>query len=806
MNDLKFALRQLLKNPGFTTVAVLTLALGIGTCTAMFSLVNAVLLRPLPFQQPERLVWIENVFSDDGLSGRTSRADTFLGWRAQAKSFEALAAYNAFSDYERLTMSGDGQPERLRAVGVSDNFLPTLGVAPLLGRNFSTEECRWQGADGLNVRPGAVMLSHGYWQRRFNGDSAIVGRSITLNNLPTTVVGVLPASFDFGAVFKPGNDVDVLTPFPLGPETARWGNTVFGLGRLKAGVTTQHAQSELTVISEQLRKSINGGNFGAKVWSLDSALRGKFRDAFLILAAAVVCVLAIACVNLSNLLLARLNSRRQEFAVRLFLGARRRHLIQQALGESLLLAFAGSMIGVPLAAWATRLLARLQSFGVPLLQSASVDYVALAVTMGLTTLAGVVCGLLPAVQLSRRQSTTASQDATHQRSAGRSAASARGILVIAEVALACILLVGAGLLIRSFNRVLQVNLGFQPKHAVAWRIDPTRSFKNGEEVDAYLGGMSERIKALPGVEAVGFSDTLPLGRNRSWGAGAVGVQYPPGQFPNAYPRLVDPGYLKAMQIPLIAGRHFDGRFNPTAEREVIINQNLARRLWPGEDPLGKKMIAGRTSTVIGVVANVRHSSLEDDAGNEMYIDCRRLNDWSTLEMVVRSTLSSEALVPQVRAALTAYDPALPTSGYHPLERLVDDAVGPRELITRLLGFFSTLALVLAALGLYGVIAYSVAQRTQEIGIRMAVGAQRMDVLRLIMHGGLKLVLIGVGLGVVGSLVVTRLLNSLLFGVTAHDPVIFFGNATLLVAVAGAACLIPAIRATRADITTVLRAE
>ena len=382
MNDLKFAVRQLLKSPGFTAVAVLTLALGIGTCTAMFSIVNAVLLKPLPFFKPDRLVWIENVFSDEGLSGRTSRADTFLGWRDQCKSFESLAAYFAFSDYGRLTLTGTGGPERLRSVGVSENFLPTLGIVPLHGRNFTAEECQWLGADGLSIKTGAVLLSHGFWQRRFGGDPFVVGRTITLNNSPSTVVGVLPASFDFAAIFTPGSDVDVITPFPLTKETASYGNTVFGIGRLKPGVTIEQAQTELTVISDRLHETIKGvGAFGAKIRALDTALRGKFRSAFLILSAAVACVLAIACVNLSNLLLARLNARRQEFTVRLVLGASRWQLIQQTLTESLLLAFAGSLIGVPLAAWATGLLARLQTFGVPLLENASVDRVALAVTI-----------------------------------------------------------------------------------------------------------------------------------------------------------------------------------------------------------------------------------------------------------------------------------------------------------------------------------------------------------------------------------------------------------------------------------------
>ena len=368
------------------------------------------------------------------------------------------------------------------------------------------------------------------------------------------------------------------------------------------------------------------------------------------------------------------------------------------------------------------------------------------------------------------------------------------------------LLVGAGLLIRSFNAVLQVNLGFQPQHAVAWRIDSTKQFQSGEDVDLYLGGMARRVGAVPGVEAVGFSDTLPLGRNRSWGVGEVGVQYPANQFPGAYPRLVDPNYLKAMKIPLVAGHFFDEQFNPKAENTVIINENFARLLWPGKDPLGRKLAVIGGSTVIGVVANVRHSSLEDSAGNEMYLDCRQCGDWSTLEMVVRSNRSMDSLVPDVRVALADYDPTLPTGGFYHLERLVDNAVGPRELITNLLGFFSGLALALAAIGLYGVIAYSVTQRSQEIGIRMAVGAQRSDILRLVLQGGLKLVAIGVALGLVGSLALTRLLQSLLFGVTAHDPLVFAGNAALLFAVAGAACLIPAFRATRADPMVVLRAE
>lgn len=797
--DLKFALRQLAKSPGFAFVAVATLALGIGACAAMFSIVDAVLLKPLPFREPERLVWIENVFGG-GLSGRTTRSDTFVGWREQSRSFEALGAYFAFFDYGRLTMTGTGDPERLRGVGISDNLLTVLGVPLLHGRNFTAEECAW-GA------PTAVLLSHSFWKRRFGSDPGVVVRGLTLDTKPATVVGVLPPTFDFDAIFSPGSEVDVVTPFPLTPETARWGNTLFGIGRLRPGVTVAQAQAELTVISEGLRKSIpNAGKFGAAVSPLGDALRGRFRTAFLVLAGAVACVLAIACVNLSNLLLARANVRRQEFAVRIALGAPRRRLVQQALTESLLLAFTGSLVGLPLAVAATRALARLETFGVPLLHDARVDPVALAVTIGLTTLAGVACGLLPALYVSRGRHGQALQTATHQRTAARSSTAARNSLVVAEFALACILLVGAGLLFRSFDALLQVQLGFEPQHALAWRVDPPRSFANNAEATAYLDAAVRRVAALPGVETVGLGDTLPLGRNRTWGAGAEGVEYPPGQYPIAYPRVVDHRYLQTMRIPLLAGRLFDERDDATAPKAIIINESLARRLWPDRDPIGQRMAVNGSSTVVGMVGNVRHGSLEEAGGHEMYLDYRQGAHWGGMEMVLRSARSPESLVPDVRAALAAHDPTLPNAEFYPLERLIDNAVAPRRLITRLLGFFSTLALTLAALGIYGVIAYSVTQRRHEIGIRMAIGAQRRDVLRLVLSSGLQLVALGVVLGLAGALALTRLLQGLLFGVTAHDPRVFAANAGLLLAVAALACALPALRASRVDPMATLRAD
>jgi len=798
LDDLKLAVRQLVKAPGFAFVAIATLGLGIGACTAMFGIVNAVVLKPLPFHEPERLVWIENVF-DGGLSGRTSRADVFAGWREQNKSFESLGGYMAFFDYGRQTLTGAGVPERLRGVPVTDNFLPVLGVAPLLGRNFTAEECAWQG-------PGAVILSHAFWKRRFAGDPAVVGRTLTLDDKPHVVVGVLPPTFAFDAVFSPGSEIDLLTPFPIAPQTASWGNTLFAIGRLHAGVTPAEAQAELLALSRRLEQSLPSRGFGARVSRLDDALRGRFRPAFVVLAGAVACVLAIACVNLSNLLLVRANARRQEFAVRAALGASRRRLVQQALALSLLLALAGASVGVPIALVATRGLARLQTFGVPLLRDARVDPSALAVATALTALAGLACGVLPALYLARGDRGRALAGATHQRSASRASASARNALVVAEVALACVLLVGAGLLFRSFSRLLQVQLGFEPQQAIAWRLDNPRRFASNTERATYYDSAVRRVAALPGVEAVGLSDTLPLGRNRSWGAGAAGVQYPPGQYPTAFPRIVDRRYLAAMRIPLVAGRVFDERDDETAPKSIVINQTLARRLWPGRDAVGQRMEQNGGSFVIGVVGDVRHGSLEEAGSSEMYFDIRQIDDWNAVEMVVRSRRPALSLVPEVRATLRGFDAGLPNGDFYPLERLVENATAPRRLITRLLGMFSALALALAGLGLYGVIAYSVVQRRQEIGIRMAVGAQRTDVLGLVLAGGLKLVAAGIALGLVGALALTRLLRTLLFGVTAHDPVVLAGNVVLMLGVALLACALPALRASRLDPIATLRTD
>jgi putative ABC transport system permease protein len=807
MNDLKFAFRQLLKNPGFTAVAVITLALGIGSCSAMFSVVRAVLLRPLPFAHPDRLVWIENTEASSGLSARTSTVNSFLEWRAQNRSFEKLGAYFAFFDYIRYTLTGNGEPQRLRGVGISQDFLDVLGVQPMLGRSFVDEECLWNGRK-------AAILSHGFWQQRFAGDRNIVGHSLMLNGESTAIVGVMPPSFDFASVFSPGRSVELLVPFPLVKETARMGNTLFVIGRLKPSLTIAQAQEEFHVINDRLRVSNPefDSSSGTRMIGLEENVRGGFRKAFGILSGAVACVLLIACVNLSNLLLARANTRRKEFAVRVALGAGSWRLVQQAMTESLLLAFVGCVLGLPVAMAGTTGLARLQAFSIPLLQTSSFDAPAFGFTVITTCLAGLLCGMLPSWQLSRGATRQRLIDAGQRGTVGKPGVLVRQSLVVVEIGLACVLLVGAGLLMRSFTALLNVNLGFEPKNGVAWRADPTRKFDSPAAAARYFDQLVERITATPGVESVGLTDTLPLGRNREFIVRAKGESYLPGQDPRAFPRMVDHHYLQTMGIPLRAGRYFDARDTAEAEKVIVINETLARHLWPGGDPIGQvvgpMLIRGVDWRVVGVVGDVRHSTLEEKPGGEIYLNFLQTGEWGggAVELVVRTSRLPESLVPEVRAAMKEFDPTLPSGEFTTLEQIVDRAVAPRRLITNLLGGFSSLALVLASIGLYGVIAYLVGQRTHEIGIRLAIGAQRSHVLGLIVGEGLKLAMIGVALGLITSLLVTRVLENMLFGVTATDPLIFAINAAIMIAVALFACLVPARRASKVDPMEALRYE
>lgn len=801
--DLRFGARMLVKKPGFTLIAVLTLALGIGANTAIFSVVNALLFRPLPFREPERLVWIANNSpGGGGLSSQTTQVNNFLDWRSTNKSFEDLGAYFAFFDYGSYNLTGVGEPERVVGVGISRNFFDLLGVPPAMGRGFIEEECRWNGSQ-------ATILSYGFWQRRFGADAGIVGRTISLNNKPTTVVGVMPATFDFASVFSPGSRVDMLVPFPLTQETNRWGNTLAVIGRLKPSASIEQAQAEFDLLNQQLKLAHpeRGNRFGARMTGLQAQISGRFRRAFLVLFGAVGCVLLIACTNLSNLLLARAAARRKEIAVRIALGASRARLVRQMLTESLLLSLFGAAIGLPLAYAGTKALAASKAFSIPLLQTVKIDGTTLFFTIAVALVTGLLFGIMPALHMSGTDVHEDLKDASRGSSEGKGRAWTRQVLVVAEVAMACVLLVGAGLLIRSFKRLLEVDLGFRPEQAAAWRIETGDRYESQAQRNAFFNQLIESVEAVPGVESVGITDCLPLGRNRSWVLRAKGETYSEGQLPIVFPRIVDHGYISTMRIPLRAGRDFTEHDTAESEKVLIINETAARRLWPGKDAVGQIAMMGGPQEwkIIGVVSNVRHSELEKEAGMEMYVPITQSGS-NSVELVVRTKASTESLAPNVREALRRVDQNLPTTEYQTLGQLVDQAASPKRLVTMLLGGFSLLALVLAALGIYGVISYSVAQRTHEIGIRMALGARGVDVLRQVIQQGMMPVALGMSVGLIAALILTRLMSSMLFGVGATDPATFTMIALVLAVVALLACWIPARRAAKVDPMTALRCE
>ena len=574
--NLRYAMRGLKRDLGFCLAAVCIIGLGVGACSTIFSVVNTILVRPLPFRDAGRLVWVANHLDETGdMSTKTTQVDYLLDYREKNQSFSGMAAYFAFYGVGDSKLTGRGEPERLTSVPVSQNFFELLGVQPVLGRYFSEDECKWNG-------PRAVMLSYGLWQRRFGSDPNIVGNPLTLDDKPVTIVGVLPASFDFGTIFAPGSRIDLFTPFPLSPETNGWGNTLAIVARLKPGATVQSAEAEASILGKQIKQARPKMNdFDPKVYGLAEHVSGRQRPALVVLACAVGVVMLIVCANLSNLLLARSAARQKEIAIRVALGAERRHLIRQILTESLLLSCSGSALGIGLAFALVRALAHLSAVNIPLLAEVRVDARALEFTLLMAILTGVVFGLAPALQASELRMHDALKDTSRGSSHGRRHAWVRSALVVAEISLACVLLAGAGLLMRSFVRVLDVDLGFHPERAAALRIDPNSSYKTQEQKNEYFTEALRRVLEIPGIEAAGLSDVLPLGHNRSWGIGAQGVQYTPETYPVGFPRIISEGYFHAMGIPLKKGRDFTERDAKGSLAVIILNETCARMLWPG---------------------------------------------------------------------------------------------------------------------------------------------------------------------------------------------------------------------------------
>jgi predicted permease len=757
--DLRYSFRSLRRDAGFATFAILIVGLGIGASSTLFSVVNALLLRPLPFSDPQRLVWVTN-YDVAGLSGQTTQVGTMNDLREQNHSFADLAGYMAFYGVGDNVLGGQGTPERLSSVPVSCNFFPALGVEPELGRQFTAEECKWHG-------PKAVLLSYGFWERRFASDRGIVGRPLTLDNEPVTVAGVLPASFDFSSIFAPGSHIDLFAPFPLTAETNRWGNTMAIVGRLKPGVSIGSARAELKILADRITHAHPERNsFEGHVTPLAEHVSGRMRLALFVLAGAVGVVMLIVCANLSNLLLARTAARQKEIAIRTALGAGQWRLVRQMLTEGVTLSCSGAVLGVLLAVGGTRALAHLNAINIPLLQNVRTDGAALGFTLLMAILTGILFGLAPALQIPTATLHDVLKDTNRGSTEGKRRSWVRGALVVSEIAFACVLLVGAGLLIRSFMRVLDVDLGFRPDRVASMRVDSDQSFTSQQQANAYFDEVLRRAKSVPGVVAAGLTDALPLGRNRTWGIGVKGQTFPKGKNPSGFVRVVSDGYITAMGIPIRSGRDLSERDGASSDPVILINETMARTLFPSGDALGKIVRADKERSVVGVVGDVRHLALEQGAGMEFYLPIRQCGDWSSVDLVIRTTLPPAQFASAIRGALKPIAPNLPGNDFRPLQQLVDKAVSPRRFVVLLLGGFALFALILASLGIYGVISYSVNQRTQEIGIRMALGASAGGLQARIILQTLGLAAAGMSLGAAASWLLARALSGMLFETTA----------------------------------------
>jgi predicted permease len=799
LQDLRYSARMLRRDPGFALVAVLVLGLGIGANAAVFSIVNQILLRPLPFKNSHELVWIEQSRARSGLSSQTYSVDAYERFRARSRSFTDVSGYFPFSppDNERLTVSGESVP--ITTISVLANFFSVLRVEPAIGRLFTPEETRIGG------RP-AALLSYPFWRRRFAADPQIVGRVIDLSGHPVTVIGVLPEQFDFGSVFSPGTSADAFVP--IIPDQMRdWGNTLSLLARLAPGVSVLRAGSDARSIAPELPFNAKHpewkSHYTATVVGLKEHVSGQLRRALVVLWSAVGFTLLIVCVNLANLLIGQTGARSKELAMRAALGADRGRLARQLLTESAVLAAFGGALGLGIA-WATiTYVAHRGTVTLPLLNTVRLDGAAMAWTLLLATASTVVFGLAPAMKITTRDVQSALKEVGPGMSSGRGHHRLRASLVVSEIALACVLLVGAGLLLRSFVRVLDVDLGFRPMNVAAIKVDDSGE-GSADKRSAVLQDLLARVQAIPGVQMAGVADNLPLERNRSWGLSAKGKHYREGELRGTFVYVVTPGYLETMGVRLEKGRTFTWSDGSTTQPVVVINESAARYLWPGENPVDRiALVNGRDTRVIGVVADVHESSLESTGAWQMYLPVTQAGAVGTY-LAIRSTLSAASIGPNVMRTLRALNPTQSATQLRPIQASVDRAVSPRRFFMLLVAAFAAFGLLLAALGVYGVISYSVTQRRQEIGIRMALGATASQVRRSILWETMRLATTGAVIGAIAAAMLSRLIASLLFETAPTDPVAFAATVILLAGAAFVAAMIPAGRASRVDPMQALR--
>ncbi len=808
LQDLRYGVRMLMKKPGFTLIAVLTLALGIGANTAIFSVVNSVLIQPLPYQAPDQLVRLSGWSPQ--VPGMSISYPDLLDWRAQNKVFTSIAG-TRFNSYN---LTGVDEAERLQGRAISAEFFDVLGVKPAMGRSFLAEE----------DRPGAnrvCLVSHGLWQRRFGSDEHFVGKTLTLNNQTYTVVGVLPASYRYGT------PTDVFVPIGLEGASEMMnerGNHpgIYAVARLKPGVSFEQAEADMKGIAarlgEQYPKS-NGGNSVTLV-PLREYFVGDIRPALLVLLSAVGFVLLIACANVANLLLARASARTREIAIRTALGAGRLRIIRQLLTESIVLAIIGGGAGLLLALWGVDVLRSASIDSIPTTADIKLDSTVLGFTLLVSLLTGVLFGLVPALQVSKPDLNEALKEGGRSGMSGSGQRRVRNVLVVAEIALSLLLLIGAGLLIRSFAHLRDTETGFNPANLLTMQLSVKAGQDEGYKVTNFFQQVSERIKALPGVQSVAFSTGVPFLGASETSFAIVGRDNPElSKRPMAVQYITSPDYLQAIGLPLLRGRFFSEQDTPRSPLVAVIDSEFARQHFPNEEPIGKYIAGNKEqgvpdAQIIGVVGHVKNYGLDapGPVQAELYLAFNQIPEKflplfsGRMNLVVRTAADPAGLTASVRHQVQAVDPNQPVYNVKTMEQTIAESIGSQRFSMLLLSLFAGVALILATVGIYGVMSYTVAQRTHEIGIRMALGARSGDVLRLVLGQGMSLILIGVAAGLAAAFGVTRLLASLLYGVQPTDPLTFAGISLLLTSVAFLACYIPARRATKVDPLVALRYE
>ena len=805
LKEVRYGIRSLLKRPGLTVVALITLGLGIGVNTAIFSAVDSVLLRPLPLKDPARLVAVWEHTPSLGIVQNQMSPANYFDVRRQNRAFEDVGAFTDLS----MNLTDGGEPERLDGEMVTASVFSLLGVSPALGRTFATDE------DQIG-KEHVVVLSDALWRRRFNRDAGIINRQITINSESFTVVGVMPPSF-----FFPEREATLWIPWAMEPDQAsgRGDHYLRVIGRLKPGVTIERASAEVESLAARLAAEYPRTNegLGILVRSFHQDYVGDLRLPILLLFASVGVVLLIVCANVANLLLAQATTRRREIAIRMAVGAGRWKIARQFLVESLLLATGGGLLGVLGAIWGVEALAKLLPESLSKLQAITVDARVLLFTLAVVVLTAIAFGVGPALHATRANPGDSLSETGRDLTGGRSGRHVRRLLVVSEVALAVVLLVGAGLLIRSFQRLRRVDLGFKTDNLLTMRLVlPLPKYLKAEARNAFYSELFQRVQQIPGVESAGMISYLPLSTSGMKFSFSVEGRAMPGDMnlPFALYRAVSPDYFRATGIPLQRGRFFDTHDVPESTPVVVVNRRLAEQFWPGQEAIGKRLKVGPPdapnpwATVIGVVGDVRQAGLYGDQQFEMYAPyAQERRSWlAPRDLVVRTNRDAASLARAVRQAVWSVDKDQPVSDVRTMNEVFAAAISRERFQMLLLALFATLALVLACVGLYGVISYAVAQRTHEIGVRMALGAQRADVLRLVIRQGMVLTFAGLLLGTVGALAATRVMRELLYGVTATDAVTFLSVGGLLVLVALLACFIPARRATRVDPLVALRYE